>query len=109
MSLNLRLGFLFNLCFAHLAGGINLKNGGNKGLVNFSRERLNPNSKDLNFEDLTPYSFLNSSGSVESSKRYKAYRFYMFRTGPSEIISCTSFATSVSEDSSYLYFFNYPF
>ena len=98
MSLNLRLGFLFNLCFAHLAGGINLKNGGNKGLVNFSRERLNPNSKDLNFEDLTPYSFLNSSGSVlKAVKDIKGHMgFICLGTGPPEIMFCTSFATSVS-------------
>ena len=48
LSLNFRFGFFVRRCFAHLAGGINLKNGGKKGLVNFNNERLKPKIIDLN-------------------------------------------------------------
>ena len=40
MSLNRKLGDLVILCFAHLAGAINRKNGGSSGLVIFSKSKL---------------------------------------------------------------------
>jgi len=45
--LNLRFGLFFNLCFAHLAGAINLKNGGRRGLVIFRSFKLKASIKFL--------------------------------------------------------------
>ena len=58
LSLNFKFGFFVILCFAHLAGGINLKKGGRKGLVNFSNARLNSNKNDLNLLLFIPYIFV---------------------------------------------------
>ena len=54
LSLNFRFGFFVSLCLAHLAGGINLKKGGKKGLVYLSNERLKPKRIDLNLLLLIP-------------------------------------------------------
>ena len=43
LSLNFRFGFFVRRCFAHLAGGINLKNGGKNGRVIFKNNKLNDN------------------------------------------------------------------
>ena len=64
MSLNLRSGFFVILCLAHLAGAINLKNGGKKGLVAFRKNKLKLITNDLIFVSLMPYIFLNSVGKV---------------------------------------------
>ena len=53
-SLKLRSGFLLILCFAHLAGAISLKNGGSRGLVYLSINRLKLTRDVLNFDDLMP-------------------------------------------------------
>jgi len=42
------------LCFAHLAGAINLKKGGNNGLVYFNNAKLNPTKKFLNADSFIP-------------------------------------------------------
>ena len=52
LSLNFKFGFFVILCFAHLAGGINLKKGGRKGLVYFRNARLKPSKNDLNLPDV---------------------------------------------------------
>ncbi len=54
LSLNFKFGFFVIRCLAHLAGGINLKNGGSKGLVYLSRDRLNASKKDFNLLVLIP-------------------------------------------------------
>ena len=64
LSLNFKFGFFVILCFAHLAGGINLKKGGRKGLVYFKNARLKPSKNDLNLLVFIPYIFLNSVGKV---------------------------------------------
>ena len=89
LSLNFKFGFFVNLCFAHLAGGINLKKGGRKGLVNFSNARLNPNKNDLNLLLFIPYIFLNSAGNVlKAVKEIKGQiGLICLGTGPPSIIS----------------------
>jgi hypothetical protein len=62
--LNCRLGFLVNLCLAHLAGAINLKNGGSKGLEYLRKSKLKPNKKFIALLSLILYKFLNSGGNV---------------------------------------------
>ncbi|GIR20458.1 hypothetical protein CM15mP35_07190 [bacterium] len=89
---------MVSLCFAHLAGGINLKNGGRSGLVVLSNNKLNFRTMVLIFVVLIPYISLNSFGNVlKAVNEINGHiGFICFGTGPPAIISCTSLATSVS-------------
>ena len=77
---------MVSLCFAHLAGGINLKKGGKSGLVVLSNNKLNFRTMVLIFVVLIPYISLNSFGNVlKAVNEINGHiGFICFGTGPQQ-------------------------